>query len=107
MDTPTVCNALEVVDQSRRTRGFNVRPFVCPHPELPSVVGYTRTARIRATHEPEKPMDVEGYYTYIAENGPLPSVLVIQDLDEIPGKLFFPKISNFCKQKGEISLETK
>ena len=49
------------------------------------MVGYARTARIRATHEPEKPIDVEGYYTYIAENGPLPSVLVMQDLDEIPG----------------------
>ena len=52
LDTPTVCNALEVVDPNRRTRGFNVRPFVCAHPELPSVVGYVRTARIRATHKP-------------------------------------------------------
>ena len=30
-------------------------------------------------------MDGDGYYTYIAEGGPLPSVVVIQDLDEIPG----------------------
>ena len=85
LDTPTVCNALEVVDPNRRNRGFNVRPFVCAHPELPSVVGYARTARIRATHKPEKPMDKEGYYKYIAEDGPLPSVVVIQDIDEIPG----------------------
>ena len=85
LDTPTVCNALEVVDPNRRTRGFNVRPFVCAHPELPSVVGYVRTARIRATHKPEKLMDAEGYYKYIAEDGPLPSVVVIQDIDEIPG----------------------
>ena len=85
LDTPTVCNALEIVDPNRRTRGFNVRPFVCAHPELPSVVGYARTARIRATHKPMTPMDGDGYYTYIAEGGPLPSVVVIQDLDEIPG----------------------
>ena len=85
LDTPTVCNALEVVDPNRRTRGFNVRPSVCAHPELPSVVGYVRTARIRATHKPEKPMDKEGYYKYIAEDGPMPSVVVIQDIDEIPG----------------------
>ena len=85
LDTPTVCNALEVVDPNRRNRGFNVRPFVCAHPELPSVVGYARTARIRATHKPEKPMDAECYYKYIAEDGPLPSVVVIQDIDEIPG----------------------
>ena len=85
LDTPTVCNALEVVDPNRRNRGFNVRPFVCAHPELPPVVGYARTARIRATHEPEKPMDAEFYYKYIAEDGPLPRVVVIQDIDEIPG----------------------
>ena len=85
LDTPTVCNALEIVDPNRRTRGFNVRPFVCVHPELPSVVGYARTARIRATHKPMTPMDGDGYYTYIAEGGPLPSVVVIQDLDEISG----------------------
>ena len=85
LDTPTVCNALEVVDPNRRNRGFNVRPFVCAHPELPSVVGYARTARIRATHKPEKPMDAESYYKYIAEDGPLPSVVVIKYIDEIPG----------------------
>ena len=85
LDTPTVCNALEMVDPNRRARGFNVRPLVCAHPELPSVVGYARTARIRATHKPTKPMDGDGYYTYIAEGGLSPSVVVIQDLDEIPG----------------------
>ena len=44
LDTPTVCNALENVDRNRRARGFNVRPFVCAHPELPSLVGYVRHA---------------------------------------------------------------
>ena len=32
LDTPTVCNALEVGDPNRRARGFNVRPFVCANP---------------------------------------------------------------------------
>lgn len=85
LDTPTVCNALEVAAPDRRTRGFNVKPFVCAHPALPPVVGYARTARIRAMHPPVTPQDLDGYYTYIAEGGPLPSVVVVQDLDEIPG----------------------
>jgi regulator of RNase E activity RraA len=85
LDTPTVCNALEAVDAERRARGFNVRPFVCGRPGLKPVVGYARTARIRATHRPGQPADADGYYTYIAEGGPLPSVVVIQDIDEIPG----------------------
>lgn len=85
LDTPTVCNALEVVAPDRRTRGFNVKPLVCAHPGLPSVVGYARTARIRATHKPARPQDSDGYYTYIAEGGPTPCVVVVEDMDENPG----------------------
>lgn len=85
LDTPTVCNALEAVAPARRARGFNIKPLVCAHPRLPPVVGYARTARIRATHKPEKPQDSDGYYTYIAEGGPLPSVVVVEDMDENPG----------------------
>lgn len=85
LDTPTVCNALEVVDPSRRARGFSVRPFVCAKPVLPPIVGWARTARIRATHKPAAPQDSDGYYSYIAEGGPLPSIVVVEDLDEIPG----------------------
>jgi len=85
LDTPTVCNALEVVDRGRRARGFNVKPLVCAHPDLPPILGFARTVRIRATHKPAKPMDSVGYYTYIAEGGPLPSIVVIEDMDEIPG----------------------
>jgi regulator of RNase E activity RraA len=85
LDTPTVCNALEVVDTNRRARGYNIKPLVCGRPNLPPIVGFARTARIRAQHKPAKPMDSVGYYTYIAEGGPLPSIVVVQDLDEIPG----------------------
>lgn len=85
LDTPTVCNALEAVDPSRRNRGFNVRPFVCAHPSLPPIVGYARTARIRAMHPSLERTDSVGYYTYIAEGGPLPSVVVMEDLDDTPG----------------------
>ncbi len=85
LDTPTVCNALEAVDPKRRARGFNVRPFVCVRPELGTILGYARTVRIRAAHQPPRRQDTDGYYTYIAEGGPLPSIAVIEDVDEIPG----------------------
>ncbi|HJN51013.1 MAG: RraA family protein [Pseudomonadales bacterium] len=85
LDTPTVCNALEVVEPSRRNNGFNVRPLVCVHPELPPVVAFARTVRIRAKDKPETRPDSVGHYTYIAEGGPLPSVTVVEDLDEVPG----------------------
>lgn len=85
LDTPTVCNALEEVAPGRRSHGYTVQPLVCTRPELGSMVGFARTAVIRAMH----PTDIsdsemralrEGYYAYI-DDGPRPSIVVIQDLD--------------------------
>jgi regulator of RNase E activity RraA len=84
-DTPTICNALEIVAPERRLTGFTIRPLVCPFPDLPPIVGYARTATIRSTHANE----VTGaaareqrvrYYEYIAAK-PAPSIAVLQDLD--------------------------
>ena len=47
-DTPTICNALEVVIPERRGYGFTTKPFFCLDPSLPPIVGYARTAKIRA-----------------------------------------------------------
>ncbi|MFO0461260.1 MAG: RraA family protein, partial [Burkholderiales bacterium] len=47
-DTPTVCNALEVVAPQRRAIGFTRRPLVCVRPELPPMVGYAATVTLRA-----------------------------------------------------------
>jgi len=83
IDTPTVCNALELVDPALRRTGFNRRPFVCPFPDLPPLVGFARTAEITCS-APTGVADQRamrlGYYAYI-ENGPKPSVAVIADRD--------------------------
>jgi regulator of RNase E activity RraA len=84
-DTPTVCNALEVLVRERRGYGYTTQPLVCTRPELPPMVGVARTACIRAAHPSHlKGADAransEGYYAYIDE-GPKPSIVVIQDLD--------------------------
>jgi len=84
-DTPTICNALEVVVPARRAMGFTRRPLVAAFPELKPVVAFARTAIIRA-REPhprsrEEAKEVRlGYYAHIAEE-PLPSIAVIQDID--------------------------
>ena len=85
LDTPTVCNALEIVNPGRRARGFNIRPFVCVRPSLPPILGFARTVRIRAAHKPVRRMDADGYYSYIAEGGATPSIAIIQDVDDTPG----------------------
>lgn len=83
IDTPTICNAVELVDPTRRTRGFNRRPLFAPFPEMKPVVGYARTAMIRCS-APRPGNDQRSlrlaYYDYI-EAGPRPSVAVIQDAD--------------------------
>ena len=88
-DTPTICNALEVARPECRGEGFTTRPLVCLRPRMPPIVGYARTATIRA----ELPSDDDpatvrqrrmDYYAYVDE-GPKPSVIVIEDLDSSPG----------------------
>ena len=88
VDTPTVCNALELLAPERRGHGFTTRPLVCTRPELGPLVGIARTATIRAMHPDDGTTDPayarDAYYAYI-DHGPKPSIIVIQDLDEEPG----------------------
>jgi regulator of RNase E activity RraA len=83
-DTPTICNALEVVAPERRALGFNRRPLVAPFPTAKPVVAFARTATIRS-REPHPHGDHIhkvrlAYYEHIAAR-PMPSIAVIQDLD--------------------------
>lgn len=88
VDTPTVCNALELLAPERRGYGFTTKPLVCTRPELGPVVGVARTATIVATHpadsDSEQAYARDGYYAYI-DAGPKPSIVVIQDLDRDNG----------------------
>ena len=84
-DTPTICNALEIVAPARRLTGFTTRPLVCPFPELPPIVGYARTATIRATaasslSAAEQQAQRLAYYEYVGQ-GDGPRISVIQDVD--------------------------
>lgn len=88
-DTPTICNALEVAAPEHRGTGYTTRPLVCLRPAMPPIVGYARTATLRAERPSERPAEQDrqrrlDYYAYVAE-GPRPSVVAIQDLDPAPG----------------------
>lgn len=88
-DTPTICNALEIVAPERRATGFSVRPFAVADTALGPIVGHVRTARIRAM-APSRLTPAEAralrarYYAHVAA-APGPTVVVIEDMDEIPG----------------------
>jgi regulator of RNase E activity RraA len=84
-DTPTICNALEIVAPDRRAFGFNRRPLVAPFTSPRPVVAFARTATIRSREpDPRGPRDARkrslAYYEHIAA-GPRPSITVIQDID--------------------------
>ena len=84
VDTPTICNAIEAVEGARRGTGFTRRPVVAADPALPPMVGYARTARVRAAEPPDlapdrvRAMRLE-YYEYVAGGGP--TVVAIEDAD--------------------------
>jgi regulator of RNase E activity RraA len=89
IDTPTVCNLVEIVTPTRRGAGYTVRHLHCPFPDLPPMVGFARTVTIKAKDAfgmgdasyIQRRLD---YLDYVAAE-PRPSVMVIEDLDEEPG----------------------
>lgn len=88
-DTPTICNALEAVAPQRRGFGYTTHPLVCAFPAMPPMVGYARTATIRASQPNSKPAAEAkaqrfAYFDYVA-GGPGPRIMVLQDLDPSPG----------------------
>ena len=89
LDTPTICNALEVVAPQRRGFGYTVRPFVSLRDHFPPMVGFARTATIRAMYPSERSAAEMreqrlAYYKYVSD-GPRPSIMVIEDRDPVPG----------------------
>lgn len=104
-DTPTICNGLEALDESTRLTGYTVRAFTCLRPEQKPMVGYARTATVRASAKPAlPPADVlelrQSYYEYVGEGGPKPSIVVIQDLDSGPARGAFWGEVNTTIHKG-------
>ena len=87
-DTPTICNGLELVVPERRALGFTRQPMVCPLPERGPIVGWARTATIRAAAPASESEDTNAmmaqYYRRL-EDAPKPAITVIQDLDHERG----------------------
>lgn len=85
VDTPTVCNAIEVAQGKRGFADFTRGTMVASDPSAPAMVGYARTARIAALAPPTEPADVikarrMDYYRHMSQ-GPRPAVAVVEDMD--------------------------
>lgn len=84
VDTPTVCNSIEVTQGKRGFNDFTRGTMVCSDVSQ-AVVGYARTAKIAAVEAPSEPADVikarrMAYYKHMADGGS-GSVAVVEDLD--------------------------
>ena len=87
IDTPTVCNLIEIVAPERRGAGYTAVHLHCPFPDLPPMVGFAKTVIIRARDKVSGPSYMAkrmDYMDYVA-GAPQPGVVLIQDLDEPPG----------------------
>lgn len=89
VDTPTVCNAIEMVEGKRGFNRFTRGTMLASDPKAGAMVGYARTAQIAAlAPSPEDPAVVKArrmaYYRYMSE-GPRPAVAVVEDLDGVDG----------------------
>jgi len=87
----------------RQAVGFTRRQMVCADPALPPIVGFARTAKIRAASPPVgSAAEVLAlrldYYDYVA-TGTGPNVVVIEDTDEQPIGGFWGEV-NVAQHKG-------
>lgn len=85
--TCTASNAIERFNVRLRNEGFVSGPVKCRFPQLPHMLGYAATARVRTSSAPIHGCcyyDRMDWWNYVASL-PRPTVLVIQDADHAPG----------------------
>ena len=46
--TPTICNALELIDPKCQGNGYTKEPLICLDKSLPPIIGFVRTVKIHS-----------------------------------------------------------
>ena len=112
IDTPTICNLLEMVVPERRGFGFTVQHLHCLYPHMKPIVGFARTATMRAKDPagstPDEARSLRNRYLDYVAGGDVPKISVVQDVDERPGygALFGEVNSTVHKALGCLGLVT-
>jgi len=87
-DTCMISNAIETFDARLRNTGFADASIRCMFKDAPPMVGYAATARLRCGEPPivgGSFRDRADFWNSILEI-PAPRILVLEDLDEPPGR---------------------
>ena len=85
VDTPTVCNAIEVAQGQRGFNNFTKGTMLASDPNAAAMVGYARTAKIAGKRKPiESPEKIQerrmDYFRHMS-SGEEPKVAVVEDED--------------------------
>ena len=104
VDTPTICNAIELIEGRRRNTGFTRSTVIAGDSILPAMVGFALTAKIRSDlPAADAPAAVRSrrldYYRYLATET-RPSLVVIEDHGEECGIGAFWGEVNVAIHKG-------
>ena len=88
IETCLVANAIESFNVRLRNTGFADARVRCMFEDMPPIVGYAATARLRSGEPPiggGRFRDRADFWNSILET-PAPRILVLQDMDEPPGR---------------------
>jgi len=87
IDGCTIANAIETFDVRLRNTGFTDSNVRCMFDDLPPIVGYAATARVRTADPPMEGTDYLNrteWWNHILTI-PVPRIVVVQDMDNQPG----------------------
>jgi len=113
IDTPTICNTMDILDVRQASKGFVTEPFVCLDPDAKPIVGFAKTATCRAVEPSSLSVKdsaalTSAYFDYL-DKGPKPAICVMQDLDGERagfGAMWGEVNSNIHKALGCLGLVT-
>src|SRR5262245_34597091 len=81
VDTPTLCNAIELLGVRKHHEGFTPLQIRCLFPELGRMIGYAVTAQVETmtSMEPRDNRVFLELYTQV-DQSPKPAVVVVQEI---------------------------
>ena len=90
VDTPTVCNAMIVLDPSLRGKNYTLDAVIPATADMPSFTGYALTSKIVSDRPAKDSHDTMlsrrfAYYRYLEQARTRPSVVVMEDFGERRG----------------------
>ena len=101
-DTPTVCNALELLDPNYQNSGYTKKEFFCLNKTLSPIIGFVRTAKIFSNDKNMRMTSKQKiqYYRYMATEK-VPKICIIEDSNQNPVGCFWGEVqTNIHKNLG-------